>query len=88
MEEGGLINVSVSALNNTLEVIFEYSGMYMPANILKSIFEPSNDIDVREYRKIKVSLSVCKDIVEMHKGKININLVETGTAVIIELPKE
>ena len=87
MEEGGIINVSVSVLNNSLEVNFDYSGRIMPANILQSMFEPSTDIETGEYRKTKISLGVCKDIVEIHKGKININLIETGTLIIITLPK-
>ncbi len=87
MEGGGIINVIVSVLANSLEVNFNYSGSIMPSNILQNIFEPSNDVEIAEYRKIKISLGVCKDIVEMHKGNININLTETGTIVIIELPK-
>lgn len=87
MEAGGIIYVSISVLDNSLEVNFDYSGNIMPSNILQHVFEPYNDIEVGEYKKIKISLGVCKNIIEMHKGEINIRLIETGTSVIIRLPK-
>ena len=59
----------------------------MPSNILQHAFEPSNNVEVEEYKNIKISLGVCKNIVEMHKGEIDIRLIETGTLVIIRLPK-
>ena len=88
MEGGGIINVTVSVLDNSLEVNFTYPGNRIPIDILQYIFEPPGDMGSDKFSKIRISLAVCKDIIEMHKGKINIDFIETGTSVLIMLPKE
>lgn len=88
MPDGGILNITSSYLNDDkeIEIIFTDTGSEIPGAVLHKIFDPADNSNLENFEKIGRSLTVCKDIIEMHKGKIDINSNGTGTSVIIKLP--
>ncbi len=95
MPAGGILNISVnySDEDKEIEIIFTDTGKGIPQNVVQKIFNPEftpppanfsyND---QLWEKTAISLTVCKDIIEMHKGRININSNENGNSIFIKLP--
>ena len=88
MTTGGILNISAaySDKEKVIEIDFTDTGRGIPENIVKKVFEPAPAPGASSYKKTEISLTVCKDIIEMHKGKIFINTTATGTSVKIILP--
>ena len=53
---------------------------------MQKIFDFRDTKDSKDFEKEGISLAVCKDIIEMHKGKINVLSTDTGNSIIIKLP--
>ncbi len=88
MPAGGILNISASDISDKkeIEIVFTDTGKGIPENIIRNIFNPDNESGLENFGKTGISLTVCKDIIEMHKGRININSTESGTSVKINLP--
>jgi signal transduction histidine kinase len=74
----------------TIEVTIEDHGEGIPAAAMPHIFEPFFRADASRSRKTGgygLGLSLCKAIIDAHKGRIDINSVSgKGTRVLIALP--
>jgi two-component system NtrC family sensor kinase len=86
MSSGGLLNISLSSYNNTVEINFTDTGKGISQDILQQIDNTEDKRGSDDYEEARINLTVCKDIIEMHKGKINILSKDTGNSIIIELP--
>ncbi len=95
MPGGGILNISTGyeEENKEIEVTFSDTGKGIPDYVVKKIFEPDYTAELKnishsdQFReKTVISFTVCKDIIEMHKGKININSNENGNSITIKLP--
>jgi len=88
MPAGGIVNIISSYLSDEkeIEIAFTDTGKEIPSGVLQKILDPTNNSNLEDFEKIGISLTVCKDIIEMHKGKIIINSSGIGTSVIIKLP--
>ena len=88
MTTGGIVNITSSYLNDNeeIEIAFTDTGKEIPGSVLQNILDPTDNSNLENFEKIGISLTVCKDIIEMHKGKIIINSSAIGTSVIIKLP--
>lgn len=86
MPAGGILNISAAYLDDKkeLEITFTNTGKGIPQNIVQKIFTPDNTFSEGNFEKTEISLTVCKDIIEMHKGKIIIN--SDGNSIMIKLP--
>ena len=73
----------------TVEIIIKDNGIGIPANRLPHIFNRFYQIDTsitRGYEGTGIGLALTKELVELHKGKINVNSKEgEGTEFIIHL---
>ena len=88
MPAGGILNIAASYGDEEKEmkIIFSDTGKEIPENILQKIFNPVNFSDLENFEKTGISLAVCKDIIEMHKGTLNVKSTGSGTLVTIKLP--
>ncbi len=89
MKAGGILNVSASHLDRegTVEIRLSATGGSIHQSVLDAL---SNQGEVRNsdiFEKSKISLSVCKDIISIHRGRIY-SSAEPGaeTSLVIELP--
>ena len=83
---GGIINISTSFSENIVEINFTDTGRKIPENILHKIFESSDVSMMDSLEKTGISLTVCKDIIEMHKGKLTVSSTGSGNSINIILP--
>ena len=86
MSSRGLLNISASTYNNIIEISFTDTGKGISKEILQKIFDFKDTEDSEDFEKEGISLAVCRDIIEMHKGKINVLSTDTGNSIIIKLP--
>jgi two-component system, NtrC family, sensor kinase len=88
MQKGGIVNISTSYVddNKEIDIVFADTGKGIPEKVVQKIFDPAQVYSLDNYEKIGISLTVCKDIIEMHNGRISINSSGNGTSVIIKLP--
>ncbi len=88
MLTGGILNVSTTFFEEKkeMEIIFSDTGKGIPDNILRKVFDPDQAPEIKNFEKTAISFSVCRDIIQMHRGKININSTGSGTSVTITLP--
>jgi signal transduction histidine kinase len=89
LPNGGIINISADYSDEKKEVKINFNdaGKGIPENILQQIFNPTDNTLIQNFEKTGISLTVCKDIVELHEGKILVNSKPgTGTTVTILLP--
>jgi two-component system NtrC family sensor kinase len=89
LPNGGIINISTDYFEDKkeVEINFNDAGKGISENILQQIFNPPDSFVIQNFEKTGISLTVCKDIVEMHRGKILVNSKPgTGTTVTILLP--
>jgi two-component system NtrC family sensor kinase len=86
MSSRGLLNISAATYNNTVEISFTDTGKVISKEILQKIFDFSDTKNYEDYEKEGISLAVCRDIIEMHKGNINVLSKDAGNSIIIKLP--
>ena len=88
MLSGGILNISTSFLEDKeeMEVIFSDTGKGIPESILENVFNPVKGNNLKNFEKTAISLSVCRDIIQMHGGKIDINSTGSGTSITVKLP--
>ncbi|MGA1825538.1 MAG: ATP-binding protein [bacterium] len=84
MPNGGILTISAIKKDTCIEVNIIDTGEGIPEENLDKIFEP---LFSTKSRGTGLGLSVCQNIIEMHKGKITIeSKVKRGTKFIIKLP--
>ena len=90
-KEGGEVKISVHNFLKEISITIADTGIGIPQNELKTIFD--------KFKKIRkagtyvpgagLGLAIAKRIIDKHGGSINISSIENkGTTVIISLPKE
>lgn len=88
--EGQTITVSTKKQNNHLIISVKDSGIGIPQNILPKIFDMFTDAirpGTHGERPVGIGLSICKQIAELHNGKIWVESVENnGSTFYVELP--
>lgn len=90
-DEGGTVEISAAmASNDRLILQVRDTGIGIPQNDIKSIFEPFNQLDrktSRRYEGTGLGLPISKRLVELLGGKITIqSKVGQGSTFTIELP--
>lgn len=85
--ENGCINIYISRTNDDkISMKFTDTGVGMPAEHVKHIFESFYQIDVH-HAGSGIGLALVKTFVEMHHGNINVESSEgCGTAFTINIP--
>jgi signal transduction histidine kinase len=75
--------------DNKVLIFVKDNGIGMNAEDAEKIFTPFQRLHTRrEYEGTGIGLSICKKIVELHKGSISVDSkLGEGTTFIIELPK-
>jgi signal transduction histidine kinase len=90
--EGGRVAISILDNKNEITVAVSDTGMGIPADKLKNIFEKFTQIGGNTRNKRKgtgLGLSICKAVIEEHKGKIWVESQEgKGSQFYFTLPKE
>lgn len=85
----GIISISVAELKGEVVISIKDSGMGIAVEDLKYIFEPFYRADRSRSRRtggFGLGLSICKKIIDAHKGNILIiSKVNEGTEVILKL---
>jgi signal transduction histidine kinase len=93
MPRGGRLRISVRANPDThmVEVRFADTGYGIPADKLRTIFEPfytTKSPDTEGHGGTGLGLSVCRQIIEQHQGRIRVeSLVGKGSAFTVKLPQ-
>ncbi|HEY9061189.1 MAG TPA: ATP-binding protein [Pseudobacteroides sp.] len=86
------INVRLLECGSNVRLDIEDNGCGIPKDLMEKIFEPFYRVDKARTREIGgngLGLSITKEIVEKHDGKIVVNSIEgVGTKVSIILPKK
>ncbi len=79
---------SINKNSGSVVVEVEDDGQAIPPEKLETIFEP-NFIDGSVGRGTGMELSICREIVRQHRGKITASRMgEIGTKIIVFLPQE
>ncbi|NIQ08464.1 MAG: PAS domain-containing sensor histidine kinase, partial [Gammaproteobacteria bacterium] len=88
--EGGDISASVSQDEEQTVISVEDHGIGIPEHELKSIFEPFHRLDTGDTRStggVGLGLSVTREIVSLHGGKIEVRSTEgLGSTFNVTLP--
>ena len=88
--KGGEIKVSLILSGSLVDIRIKDTGIGIPENRLKNIFNRFYQVDsttTREYEGTGIGLSLTKELIELHKGKISVNSkVGEGSEFIITLP--
>lgn len=86
----GSINVFISATKEEVHIYIKDTGIGIPEEKLKMIFERFKQVDSRltkEGEGSGIGLSLVKAFVEMHNGTISVDsVIGSGTQFIIKLP--
>ncbi len=88
MHPGGIINISVNLFDNLIRIIFSVAGSIKTTETFKKLKEQSFPADLGNSEKEGISFAVCRNIIGMHRGKLDIISEGIGISVIIELPVE
>lgn len=84
MSPKGILTVSTNNLENGVELTISDTGSGITPEILDKIFEP---FYTSKNSGTGLGLSVCKNIVEGHNGRIDVtSVVSSGTSFVIYLP--
>lgn len=87
----GKISVGVFAKDKTMQLIIQDTGMGIAPEHLPYIFDPFYKTDEARKRRQSgagLGLTIVKEVVDFHKGKIDIkSKVNHGTIITIEFPK-
>lgn len=89
MQAGGVLNLSTTnrEKDGKIEIRFTDKRGSISQSILQALSEQVTAADSGDIGRTSISLSVCKDIVALHKGKIYAaSETGTGTSIVIELP--
>ena len=88
MPSGGILNISAVYKDDKkeIEIAFTNTGKAISQHIVQKVFSPVNSYNQESFAKTEISLTVCKDIIEMHKGKIIVNPNGNGNSIVIRLP--
>lgn len=88
----GRVNVDIKDNKENVEISVKDKGVGIDENDLKYIFEPFYRSDPSRSRKtggFGLGLSICRKIMDAHKGKIEIkSKLNEGTEVILTFPKQ
>ncbi len=84
MKDSGIITTRINEDGDWIRIEIEDSGSGIPKDILPKIFEP---LFTTKQEGTGLGLSSCKNIIEQHKGTIEVRTdVGKGTTFIIKLP--
>jgi len=84
MKDSGIITTRINEDEDWIRVEIEDSGAGIPKDVLPKIFEP---LFTTKQEGTGLGLSSCKNIIEQHKGTIEVRTeVGKGTTFIIKLP--
>ena len=88
MPSGGILNISAAYIDEKkeTEIVFANTGKAISQDIVQKVFRPLNSYNQDNFEKTEISLTVCKDIIEMHKGEIIVNPNGNGNSIVIRLP--
>jgi len=88
--EGKKIDVNIRVRNKRVEIIVADEGIGIPQDKLENIFDRFYQVDSshsREHEGTGIGLALTKELVELHKGTIDVESAEgEGTTFIIRLP--
>ncbi|MHA1378072.1 MAG: ATP-binding protein [Candidatus Helarchaeota archaeon] len=86
MPDGGTLKIESGLKNDFVHVYFKDTGVGIPKENYQKIFEP---LFSTKPKGIGLGLPFVKDIIEMHKGSIELeSKVGVGTTFVIKLPKK
>jgi len=89
-KEGDPVAISLAKQKDSVEIVIEDFGEGIPEAALPHLFEPFFRSDSSRSRKTGgygLGLSLCKAVIDAHKGRIDISSVlGKGTRVLITLP--
>jgi chemotaxis family two-component system sensor kinase Cph1 len=82
------IKIEGRVVENKAVITISDNGIGMEENDSQNIFKAFHRLHSRsEYEGSGIGLAICKRIVDVHQGKINVNSIpDAGTTFIIELP--
>ncbi len=84
MPEGGKLEIKTLMMENNIEIIFKDTGIGIPRKNHQKIFEP---LFTTKSNGIGLGLSIVKDIVEKHEGKIEIvSVANAGSIFTLKIP--
>jgi signal transduction histidine kinase/DNA-binding response OmpR family regulator len=87
---GGTINMNICINTNTVEITISDNGIGIPKDQIDKIFDRFYQVDnklSKEYEGTGVGLSLTKELVELHKGKIFVDSeVGKGSTFKVMLP--
>jgi signal transduction histidine kinase len=92
MPNGGRLRIEVRAKrrSNNAEIKIADSGMGIPPDQLRLIFEPfytTKQPDEHGHGGTGLGLSVCRQIIEQHQGRIRVeSVVGKGSTFTVKLP--
>ncbi len=88
MPTGGILDITAKCFyeRSELEIVFSDTGKGIPENILQRTFDTANISSLGNLDRTGISLAVCKDIIEMHKGTLKINNTASGKVITVILP--
>ena len=88
--EGGSIEVAVTRDGNYVHVMISDTGIGIPADKIPKIFDRFYQVDgshTREQEGTGIGLSLTKELVELHKGHIEVESEEgKGTTFMVHIP--
>lgn len=82
----GKIEVAVTETTEEVKIHFKDSGMGIPQEDIENVFDPFVQASNNQRPSSGLGLYVAKQLVELHKGTIEIN-VQKSTEFIITIPK-
>lgn len=87
MPEGGYIEVQLRSRPGNLQLSIQDSGVGIPPHLLNKIFEPFFSHHLHGKTGSGLGLSICKNIVERHHGRIEVSQTDQrGSQFIVTLP--
>ena len=90
--QGGLVYITVEEIRNGTSIIIEDTGIGISKDHSDKIFDRffrSDSSRSRETGGAGLGLSIAKNIIELHNGKINVkSTLGVGSAFIVTLPKK
>jgi signal transduction histidine kinase len=92
MPNGGRLRIEVREATDVVEVRISDTGVGIPPDHLRQIFEPfftTKDPDEYGRGGTGLGLSVCRQIIEQHHGRIRVeSVVGKGSTFTVKLPKK